>query len=181
MLELSQRDLVLSFKGRIDYDVIGELIASLKDKMKQRKERFGLYKKILTLMIESLENIIRYRAHFKDHDSALDKYPPEFMIAFNNEKVQIESVNAIFNNDIEKLNNKLTYLNNLSSDELRELYKDTITNGKFSEKGGAGLGIIEMTKIADEKLHYSFNPVNDKLSLFFLQITILRDFSLQEK
>jgi hypothetical protein len=179
MLDLSKRDIVLSFTGNLDYDVIGELIASLKDRMKQRKVRFGLYKKILTLMIETLENIIRYRAHFNVKDITLDHYPPEFLIAFENEKVFIESVNAIYNNDIEKLNSKLLHLNNLSPDELRELYKDTITNGKFSEKGGAGLGIIEMTKIADERLHYSFNRIDDNLSLFFLKITIYKNSILR--
>jgi hypothetical protein len=177
MIDSSQRDIVLSYKGRLDYDVIGELIASLKDKMKQKKVRFGLYKKILTLMIESLENIIRYRAHFEDQGLLLDSYPPEFLIAFEKDKVHIESVNAIFNSDIHKLNEKLAMLNDLSPEELRDLYKVTITNGKFSEKGGAGLGIIEMTKIADEKLGFNFRSVNDQISLFFLKVVINRSIS----
>jgi hypothetical protein len=180
MLDLSQRDIVLSFKGRLDYDVIGELIASLKEKMKQRKVRFGLYKKILTLMIESLENIIRYRAIFDEQEVVLDNYPPEFLIAFENDKVFIETVNSIFNSDIDKLNKKLIQLNSLSLDELRELYKLTITNGKFSDKGGAGLGIIEMTKIADEKLEFNFTAVDNQVSLFFLRVVINKNITPSE-
>ncbi len=174
MLKFLQRDIVLSYNGQLDYDVIGDLIASLKEKMKQKKIRFGLYKKILTLMIESLENIIRYRAHFNEQGVILDSYPPEFLIAFEKNKVMIESVNAIFNQDIEKLNKKLNQLNSLEPEELRELYKVTITDGKFSDKGGAGLGIIEMTKIADEKLEFNFKTINDQLSLFFLRVVIYK-------
>ena len=160
MLDSSQKDIVLYFKGTLDYDAIGELIVSLKDKMRYRRVRFGLYKKILTLMIESLENIIRYRTHFGKRGKALDLYPPEFLISLDDDFVFIESMNAVFDTDIGPLDERLSLLNNLDSDKLRELYKETITNGRFSERGGAGLGIIEMAKIADEKIGFSFKPVS---------------------
>lgn len=172
MLDFSRKDIILSFKGHLDYDVIGDLIAVLKERMKQRRTRFGLYKKVLTLMIETLENIIRYRAHFNEEGVLLDAYPPEFLIAIESGKVLIESVNAIFNPDIGELSKKLNQLNNMSEQELKDLYKETITDGKFSEKGGAGLGIIEMSKIADEKLEFGFHTINDRISLFSLKLVI---------
>jgi hypothetical protein len=168
MLDLSNRDIILHFQGHLDYDIIGELIGSLKERMRKRKVRFGLYKKILTVMIESLENIIRYRGNLGIQGVVLDKYPPEFVISSNNERVYIESINALFNPDIELLQQKLSQLNELDPKELKELYKQTITNGKFSDKGGAGLGIIEMAKIADEKIIFRFEKIDEKLSYFYL-------------
>jgi hypothetical protein len=170
-----QKDIIIHFKGHLDYDIIGELIGSLKEKMRSRKVRFGLYKKILTLMIESLENIIRYRANFGHRGILLDDYPPEFLIASQNDHILIETVNTIFNPDIEALDKRLLHLSSLDSEELKELYKETITNGKFSEKGGAGLGIIEMVKIADEKIKYSFERINEQMSFFSLRILIHKE------
>jgi hypothetical protein len=175
----SQKEVLLHFKGNLSYDVIGELIGSLKDKMRQQKVRFGLYKKILTLMIESLENIFRYRSHFGSNHLVLDDYPPEFLLAFDDDIVIIETVNAIFNSDINALKKRLEQLNKLDLSQLKDLYKATITNGKFSEKGGAGLGIIEMAKIADEKIDFNFELINDQISEFRLRLvikkTLLRD------
>jgi hypothetical protein len=174
MIDQSQKDIILYFKGTLDYDAIGELIVSLKDKMRHRRVRFGLYKKILTLMIESLENIIRYRTHFGKRGTPLDHYPPEFLISLDDDFVTIETVNAVFNPDIGPLNERLTLLNSLDSDKLKELYKETITNGRFSERGGAGLGIIEMAKIADEKIDFNFEPASEIISLFYMKLIIKR-------
>jgi hypothetical protein len=180
MLDTSHKDIILHFKGHLDYDVIGELIISLKEKMRQRRVRFGLYKRILTLMIESLENIIRYRTNVGNRGVLLDDYQPEFLIALDEDRVFIETANALFNPDINTLSERLIQLNNLDPDELKELYKETITNGKFSDKGGAGLGIIEMAKIADEKMEFDFKTVNDQVSMFYLKL-IIKKVTLKDK
>ncbi len=41
---------------------------------------------------------------------------------------------------MESLENRLVYLNNLTVQGIKEYYKETITNGQFSQKGGAGSG-----------------------------------------
>jgi len=180
MQDKSQKDIILQYSGPLNYDVIGELIGSLKEKMRQKQVRFTLYKKILTLMIEALENIIRYRSHVGRKQKLIDNYPPEFSIKTDSENVYLTTVNAILHKDIRALNDRLTKLIKLDLRELKELYKETITNGKFSEKGGAGLGIIEMAKIADEKIQYSFVSINDQVSYFHLCLVIKKTLPVEE-
>jgi hypothetical protein len=167
-----QKDIILHYKGILNYDIVGELIGSLKEKMRQNQIRFGVYKKILTLMIESLENIIRYRLHFGSKHNLLDEFPPEFSISASNDFIFLETVNPIFNNDMEALKERINRLNKFGLSELKELYKEIITNGQFSEKGGAGLGLIEMAKIVDDKINISFNRINEDLSYFHLMLAI---------
>ena len=123
-------------------------------------------------MIESLENIIRYNEILKKDQNIFTDHPPEFRIFAEGNQFFIESGNAILNIDIDKLNQKLSKLNELDKLGIRELYKETITDGKFSEKGGAGLGIIEMAKIADDKLDFSFSEINDNCSFFTLKLAV---------
>ena len=52
------------------------------------------------------------------------------------------------------------------------MYKQIITNGQFSEKGGAGLGLVEMAKITDQKIEYSFSEINGKFDYFRLILRI---------
>ena len=172
MLKNTSGDIILSYHGLLDFDNIGDLIQSLKDEMRKRNVRFNTYKKVLSIMIESLENIIRYNEILKQEQSIFTDYPPEFQIYFEENQFFIESGNAILNIDIDKLNLKLSKLNGLDKSEIKELYKETITDGKFSEKGGAGLGIIEMAKIADGKLGFSFSEINDNCSFFTLKVAV---------
>ena len=123
-------------------------------------------------MIESLENIIRYNEILNQDQSLFTDHPPEFRIYVEGNQFFIESGNAILNQDIEKLDQKLSKLNELDKFGIKELYKETITDGKFSEKGGAGLGIIEMAKIADGKLDFSFAKISDTCSFFTLRLAV---------
>ena len=99
-------------------------------------------------------------------------YPPEFTISFSNNLFIIESANAVRNQDIAELETKLSQLKKMDKKEIKELYRSTITNGQFSEKGGAGLGIIEMAKITDRKIEYSFQPIDGSYSFFLLQLVV---------
>ncbi len=179
MLNKSCNDIILYYKGELSYDIIGDLIASLKDKMKGHFERFGLYKRLLTLMIESLENIVRYNNSITA-TNLLKKYPPEIMICYQKGNYIIETANIINNSDMPVLEEKINMLKNMNPDEIKELYKVTITDGKFSDKGGAGLGIIEMAKVADDKIESEFSAVDDNFFYFILRL-IIKQSSLNSK
>jgi hypothetical protein len=168
MIKASYKDMVLYYKGQLNFDNINELIHALKEKMRVKKVSYVVYKKILMLMIETLENIIRYR----DNSHIILNFPPEFQIYTGNHSFTIESANAILKKDIPHLQEKLNVLNDLDKNSIRELYKATITDGKFSDKGGAGLGIIEMAKISDEKLTYSFSEIDENFAYFILKLVV---------
>jgi hypothetical protein len=172
MIKSSQKDVILYFRGQLGFDTISDLIRILKVKIRERHVSFVVYKKILMLMIESLENIIRYHEHLDGSSCIIINNPPEFQIYSENDQYIIESLNAIKNTDISNLDEKLKVLNDLNKQSIKDLYKTTITNGKFTEKGGAGLGIIEMAKITDEKLVFSFSPIDEHFSYFLLRMVV---------
>ncbi|MBN1952947.1 MAG: SiaB family protein kinase [Bacteroidales bacterium] len=171
----SQIERILQFRGDLNYDIIGELIGLLKDRMKQREARYGLYKKLLTLLIESLENIVRYNIEISSQEKHIKKNPPELLVSCSREYFTLSTSNLIRNEDIHGLRERITTLNNLDKEALKDLYKETITDGKFSEKGGAGLGLIEMAKIIDQPIGFAFTRLNDKFSVYKLELYIRND------
>lgn len=175
-----EREVIIHFKGQLHFDIIGELIHMLKDKMRVHKISYAVYKKILMLMIELLENIIRYQENYEGNSYILQNYPPEFLINYKDNTYYIESSNAILKSDKTLLEKRLKELNTLDKDSIRELYKATITNGKFSEKGGAGLGIIEMAKMSDEKLTYEFSDIDKNFAYYKLKL-VVKDFENNNK
>ena len=176
MISNNTKELILSHRGTLKYDTIGELINNLKKTVSRLRIKLGIYKKLLLVMIESLENILKYNENFDINSNIRTKFTPEFKIEKDDEKYFLTSVNVVFNKDIPMLENKINHVNTLDSEGLKKLYKSTITNGRFTHKGGAGLGFIEMAKISTEKIQFSFKKLDDDYSIYRLCIIIDEDF-----
>ena len=163
---------VLQFKGKLTFEKIGILLNELKN----RKDSFNiqpvLYKKLLTLMIEILENILKYSDHFED---LIEKKPglyPEFKLNMVEDGFLIITRNPVRDEDREIISTKIDRINSSSEEELKKIYRETITDGMFTEKGGAGLGFIEMAKISDRDLEYKFSPATAGYSVYQLILHI---------
>ena len=60
----------------------------------------------------------------------------------------------------------------MDKDEFKNYYQDVLSNGTLSEKGTAGLGMIDIARKSGNKLEYQFLPINDTNSFFCLNIKI---------
>jgi hypothetical protein len=149
------------------------LLTRFKVSAQQYDLKFTLYKKILTVIIESLENIVKYSDVFRHLTEKSNSYMPTLRIEMNSDNIYLVTTNPVKNSDIEKLAENIESVNNKSRDELKEFYVETITNGRFSEKGGAGLGFIEMAKTSGNDLKYSFDPISEDYSIYTFIVTFI--------
>ena len=69
----------------------------------------------------------------------------------------------------------LEKINSLDKDGLKMLYKQQIKEGRLSNKGGAGLGFIDIAKKTGNKLYYNFLSINDEYSFFVFTSKISRN------
>ena len=162
----------IKYKGIVQYDTIGNLISELKEKMFEAQVKQTVYKKVLMVMIEALENVFKYNEYFYMEERIVKKYPPKINVVWKNGKFTIDCSNPIRKVDVPELLERLETINKLDRTGIREAYKSTITNGEFSEKGGAGLGLIEMAKITDEKFQFSFKKINRQFNYYSLKLNI---------
>ena len=96
------------------------------------------------------------------------------MIGKHDNEYIITTGNPIGNDKVPGLNGKLEQINGLDKEGLKALYKDIIKNGDLSDKGGAGLGFVDMARKSGQKLEFDFEKINDKVSFFSLKTTISR-------
>ncbi len=122
-------------------------------------------------MIESLENVFKYTDMYEDFVEKEKNYLPSLDILKNENCYKLKTCNPVRNVDVERLTRKIEQVNNKSRQELKDLYLETITNGKFSSKGGAGLGFIEMAKTSGHNLEYSFEKITDDYSMYTFTVT----------
>ncbi len=163
---------VIKYKGKLTFERIGILMNDLK----KRKEEFEiqpvLYKKLLTLMIEVLENILKYSDQFEEFIAENPGYLPEFELNRDVQGFVLKAKNPIRNEDMAEISQKIHKINTSGEEELKRFYRETITNGIFTEKGGAGLGFIEMAKITSKDLIFTFIPAKSGFSIYELVLSI---------
>jgi len=82
------------------------------------------------------------------------------------------SGNPILKKDIDPLKNKIDLINSLNREQLKDLYKKTMSEGIYENQEGAGLGIMKMAKITRNKVDYSIKKIKDDLYFYTIEIKI---------
>ena len=62
---MPEREKILNYQGLFNFEIIGHLLNSLKDETEARGISIVNYKKILSVMIEALENVFKYSEFLK--------------------------------------------------------------------------------------------------------------------
>lgn len=166
------REEILSYKGHLDYDTIGIVLKKLSRLMDNLGWNLTTKKKVYCAMVESLENIDKHKDYINTESFVDVKYASQFSLVEEHDKIRLVAGNIIANENINNLKERLDRVNSLDENELRELYKKTISSGVLSEKGGAGLGIINIAKTSKNKLNYSFEKINDDFSYFTIDVLV---------
>ena len=169
-LQLEKDNLSLIYQGNFSNFILGMATNLIKTHTESDKGFVSLRNKLSFLMIESFQNIVRYAD--KEHSDKSDLSHELFMTRNIGEVFYIITSNMIENEKIEFVKDKMDTINNLDKKGLKDLYVRILTNKKISEKGGAGLGFIEMVRKTKEKIDFDFMKINDELSFFYFQIKL---------
>ena len=161
---------ILSYKGPLSFSTIDLLLSEFKIAAQEHDLSFRTYKKMISIMIEALENISKYSDQFTCNGDEKNGFCPSCFINRNTNTIELITRNPVKNKDVEPLRTRIDNVNKRDREELKELYKTTITNGEFSSKGGAGLGFIEMAKTTGNKLEYSFENMSNEYSLYTFRV-----------
>jgi hypothetical protein len=169
--ELRDDDLSFAYSGLFSDTITHRIVELTQYNIDASKNFVKLKNKISFLMVECYQNIVRHTDTAKEQIDDI-KHVNAFFVRSIGCDFYITSVNYIYNDSIQNVKEKLDRVNSLSPDELRILQKDVLAKGRLSEKGGAGLGIIEMARKSGQKIEYSFDKVDEHVSLFYLHLKL---------
>ncbi len=168
--DMEKNNVLLSFKGAINDDLVAAITSLIEKKMEFKNETPKVKKKVFNILVECLQNLYHHNADLnKDENTDMSVV---VMIAKNVEGYSIVTGNLIDDVKVDSFKSKLEEINSLDKQGLKELYKTVLTEGKFSEAGGAGLGLIDIGRKSGEPLEYGFIPFNDNYSFFSLNVKI---------
>lgn len=174
--KMEDEQIILSFKGDITQDLLTSIFEIMESKLVKENEDIKLKKKFNHVLIECLQNVYHHMEDLEEIKIQLQSgvNPNAIFIIrkLDNMIYEIITGNHILQSKVEHLKSKLEKINSLNPEELKSYYLESLSNNEFSEKGGAGLGIIDMARKSGNKLGFSFDPVNDMLCFFSLNVRI---------
>lgn len=164
---------ILSYQGPLSFSTIDRLLSEFKVAAEDHELSFRTYKKMVSLMIEALENVSKYTDHHKcNGENARPEFCPSCHITCNSSRIVLVTRNPVKKKEVAPLRSRIDHVNMQNRKELKELYMSTMTNGQFSPNGGAGLGFIEMAKTTGNKLEYAFEHLDRDYSLYTLSVSL---------
>ena len=168
------QNMILAHKGDISPDVITEILLNLEKKLEVSEENTKLVKKCYNVSVEALQNLFHHiELTPKELEKTLGDRFAVFILKKQSDSVyKIITGNFVKEKKVKILRDRTEQINFLSTDELKILYKIILNNEEFSQKGGGGLGLIDIARKTGNKLIADFYKCNANYFFFSLEIVI---------
>jgi hypothetical protein len=172
---MERKNIMLSFKGDMSTDLLTSILQLIENKLDRFGESAKVKRRMFNILVECLQNLYHHIEKPPRNVVGDDQPSVIIMIAKNVTGYSIITGNFMLNNNADQLKLRLEEINSMSSDEVKALYKSVLADGKVSEKGGGGLGIIDIARKSGEKLEYGFIPFGDGSAFFSLNVKVKQD------
>ena len=171
--KMTTNNVILIYDGEFNQDVVKTVLSMVEKNMEIIGEQMGIKRKVFNVMVECLQNIVRH-AEDRLKEVPDDAISAIFMIGKDGDVYKVSSGNRIQQSEVGDLDDKLKYINSLDKDGLKQLYKDILQNSNLSDKGGAGLGFVDMVRKSGNAIDYEFSKIDDEYSFFSMTAKVSR-------
>lgn len=166
---ISQK-LILVYHGDITQETTKSILSMAERSLDSSEKDPVIRRKVFNIMIESLQNIVRHNEEVQAQGSG--KQQAIFLFGKEEKGYSVMSGNPINKKRVSSLRAMLDRVNSLDKNGLKDLYRDIIQGASLSEKGGAGLGFVDMARKSGEKLFFDFPEMSSTSCLFCLKVNI---------
>jgi hypothetical protein len=129
---------LFNYVGELNQDRIHSIVSDVETKLLSLDIKKGFVKKTFTILIEGLQN-----AFIHGSANATDKLLGISVTLVEN-SIEIVILGITDDEQFSKVEDAVSTLNKMTPAILKQHYLDVMSNGRMTEKGGAGLGLITM-------------------------------------
>ena len=154
---------LLQYSGNITQEYVDEVI----EFVSKIDEKPALIRKISFLIVEVLQNVI----HHSDKTPSGETFA-YFELLKNGETYILKTGNLLLKEKTEELEKRLQYVTTSSEEEIKEKILNRLEQESFTEKGGAGIGLLSIKKRVKEGLEYNIEYFKDDYNFIHFEIKI---------
>ena len=170
---MMSQNLILVYQGDFTQETTKSILTMAERNLDSSGEESGIKRKVFNVMVEALQNIVKHSDELVDGGTR--SHAAIFLIGRESNRYSIMSGNPIRKSSVADLQKNLDHINGLDKDGLKELYKEIIKNTTISDKGGAGLGFVDMARKSGSRLEFSFPEMNADYCFFCLKVNVPRE------
>jgi len=163
--EMASNGFSLVYEGEFSHEVMKMFTSMAERDMDKSNEDKSVKRKVFHVMVECLQNMTKHSDDVDTNDGVGNGL---FIVGKKDGYWSVITANKILKEKIDGLKAAIDNINGLNKDDLNALYKKQIREGSLSEKGGAGLGLIDIARKTGRQLDYQFLPLEDSNNYFFL-------------
>ncbi len=160
----------LIYKGEMNHHIMRAFAFMANRKIAENNIPTPIRKRVFHIMIECLQNITKHSDDFDKNDKQIGN--GLFIVGYNKDSFYVMTGNLVRNEKMKSLEDRIISLNTATKEELKEMFLKQMTRGSLNEKGGAGLGLIDIARKSGRKLFYHFAPYDHHRHFFLLVVTI---------
>jgi hypothetical protein len=168
--DMEEKHVMLLFKGNITSDLLSSILKITESKLDTIQEEPKIKKRVFNILVEILQNVYHHLDERQDELIEEELKTAILMLGKEDDSYVIITGNYILNDRVEKVRARIDELNLMTKEELKAKYQEVLANEGFSEKGGAGLGFIDILRKSGNKIEYDFRSVDEQFSFFTLNV-----------
>jgi hypothetical protein len=166
--DLKDHEIVMCYFGNVSFKISNHLINTLKENLDSDKIERVIFKRVYSSFVECIENITRHTSEDKESGDRFGIVN----VSRQDNFIVIHSGNMVRNAIIADLENRIGPLKTKSQVEIRADYQKQLVEGELSDKGGAGLGMLQIALNSEGNLDYTFQEVDEEKKFFLLEVKI---------
>jgi hypothetical protein len=170
---LNGGDVLMAFKGNISSELISNVLEVVESRMEDHSENSKIRKKVYNVLVESLQNLYHHIEVLpEDMRKEYDEKFGILVVSRVANQYRISTGNFIRHDRVDVLKNKIDKINSMDKDELKDMYKFILNHQRLSDKGGGGLGLVDIARKTGNRLDYTFDKFDDRFYFFNLDVFI---------
>ena len=167
--EMNRNGFSLVYEGEFNHEIMKMFTSMTEKDMNKLNEERSVKRKVFHVMVECLQNMTKHSDEYSSENRVGNGL---FIVGKKDANYYVITANKVGKKGIDYLRDSIDLINSKNKEELKELYKKQIKEGSLSEKGGAGLGLIDIARKTGQKLDYHFLPLDEVNYFFVLKVKI---------
>lgn len=171
---LEQKGIIFSFSGYVSEGILFALGDALKQKMALEEADLNTTRRVFSIFVEQVQNVIRYSADKMTGDIGKPVKLSSGIIAVGREsgKFFVVCANVVKLADMERLKERLEHIRSLDREGIKAFYKEKLREDPEPESTGASIGLIEIARRSSAPIDFNFINVSDSNAFFCLKAFI---------
>lgn len=169
---LKEQGIIFSYCGYMSEKMVVGLGEAIRQKMDIDTADTNTGKRVFSIFIEQIQNIIRYSADRTGGAAPGQPELPTGVITIGRQtdgRFFVTGANMVQAQDVPRLVERLEHLNSLGPAELKAFYKERLRGEPETDSKGASIGLIEIARRADGPMQYDIKMVDDDHAFFCLK------------